>query len=579
MSGHQSTSATSAGSVREIRTDVCVIGAGPAGLTVARECAGAPFEVLVLESGLYEPDDAAQDLAESQTDSPYYSPNAMGDARRRQFGGTANGWLHVTWPGQSRFYARTMIGEQIDFEAKPWQPGSGWPFGLSELRDYYDRAHLAWAGSTMDDTVGRWSRPATPALELGPVETRMAQFAPADSFTLRARDQLLAAANVTVAIGSTVVALDGGRDGSAIRRAEVVRSDGSTVSVIAEVFILACGGVENSQVLLSSEVTRPGGPGNRHDTVGRYVMDHPEFRLGAIAPAAADLVERVGLYDMHYVGEEMVNGVLSFEQEFKREQRLLNMGAVLIPQRAGFNSPAERALRSLKPMLKPMLRGKQVPQALASARELLSRPTEAAAVLRARDRSHADNWQDFPDAYNWYRGGWSRPDVDRSQFSLLEVYATTEQSPDRDNRLTLGTRTDALGRRRLSLRPTWSGADQDNLLRSMRLLGDQIERAGLGRFDPWLQFDGPLRPRLGGIHHPMGGTRMHLDPQQGVVDENCRVHGIANLYIAGSSVFPTSLGYTNPTLTVVALATRLADHLRSTLSDTGRPAPATAAHP
>jgi choline dehydrogenase-like flavoprotein len=569
MSGPQSTSVT--GAVREIRTDVCVIGAGPAGLTLARECIGAPFEVLVLESGQYEPDAAAQELGESQTDSPYYEPNAMTAARRRQFGGTANSWIHVTWPGKSRGYASTMTGEEIDFEAKSWQPGSGWPFGLSELRPYYDRAHLAWAGSTVDDTVSRWSTPATPALELGPLRTRMAQFGPADSFTLRARDELFTATTVSVAVGSTVVALAGDRDESAIRRAEVVRSDGSTFTVIADVFVLACGGVENSQVLLSSVPTRPGGPGNRNDTVGRYMMDHPEFRLGAIVPAAADLVDRVGLYDMHYVGDEMVNGVLTFEREFKQEHRLLNMGSVLIPRRPGFNSAAERALRSLK----PLLRGKRVPQPLASARELLSHPAEAAAVLRTRDRSHADNWHDFPDAFSWYRGGWSRPDVDRSQFSLIEVHVTTEQSPDRNNQLTLGKHSDALGRRRLDLRPTWSAADRENLLRGTRLLGDQIERAGLGKFDPWLQFDGPLRPRLGGMHHPMGGTRMHLDPKEGVVDENCRVHGIANLYVAGSSVFPTSLGYVNPTLTVVALATRLADHLRTTLSGTAQPTPST----
>jgi hypothetical protein len=559
--GPHSTSAAN-GTVREVSTDVCVIGAGPAGLTLARECVGAPFEVLVLESGLYEPDAAAQDLAASRTDSPYYEPDAMAGARRRQFGGTANEWVHVAWPGMSRTYARTMAGEEIDFSAKSWQPGSGWPFGLPELRDYYDRAHLAWAGSTVDDAVTRWSTPATLPLDLGRLGTRMAQFAPADTFTLRARDELFAAANVTVAVGSTVVALDGGRDGTAIRRAEVVRSDGSTLSVTAEVFVLACGGVENSQVLLSSEATRPGGPGNRHDNVGRYVTDHPEFRLGAIVPGSPDLLDRLGLYDLHYVGDEMVNGVLTFDQEFKRDLRLLNMGAVLIPRRAGFNSATERALRSLK----PLLHGKRASRPLSSARALLVRPAEAAAVLRTQDRSHANNWQHSPDGYRWFRGGWSRPDVDRSQFPTLGVHVATEQSPDRDNQLTLGTRTDALGRRRLDLRLSWSEADQQNLLRGMRLFAAEIERAGIGRFDPWLEFSGPLRPRFGGMHHPMGGTRMHLDPKQGVVDENCRVHGVANLYIAGSSVFPTSLGYVNPTLTVVALSTRLADHLRSKLT-------------
>ncbi len=133
------------GDSSEIRTDVCIIGAGPAGLTVARECIGASFEVLVLEGGLYEPDDWAQDLAASRTESPYYEPDAMAAARRRQFGGTANEWVHVAWPGRSRFYARTMPGEEFDFAPKSWQAGSGWPIGLPELHDYYDRAHLAWA--------------------------------------------------------------------------------------------------------------------------------------------------------------------------------------------------------------------------------------------------------------------------------------------------------------------------------------------------------------------------------------------------------------------------------------------------
>ena len=221
--------------------------------------------------------------------------------------------------------------------------------------------------------------------------------------------------------------------------------------------------------------------------------------------------------------------------------------------------------------LKPLLRGKRVERPLASARELLARPSEVAAVLRNQDRSDPSNWQHSPDAYQWFRGGWSRREVDRSQFPVLEVHVATEQSPDRDNRLTLGTRTDALGRRRLHYRPTWSEADQQNLLRSMRLFGAEIDRSGIGTFDPWLDFSGPLQARIGGMHHPMGGTRIHPDPKQGVVDENCRVHGLSNLYVAGSSVFPTSLGYVNPTLTIVALSTRLADHLRSKLSGSGQP--------
>ncbi|GLY16415.1 GMC family oxidoreductase [Kineosporia rhizophila] len=549
-------------SSQDVHTDVCVIGAGPAGLTVARECIGAPFEVLVLESGRYEPDEAAQDLAGSQMESPYYQPHAMAGARRRQFGGTANDWVHVTWPGQSRVYARTLTGEPVDFEAKAWQPDSGWAVGGQELAPYYDRAHHTWAGSVMNDDPAAWSTPSTPVLPVGRLQTRMAQYAPADTFTLLARDQLTAAPNVRVMVGSTVIALDGGRDDDRIHRAVVVRADGSTFSVYAEIFVLAGGGVENSQVLLSSLPFRPGGPGNRHDNVGCWVTDHPELRLGAIEPSSPDVLERVGLYDLHYVGGQMVNGVLSFDQEFKRQEELLNMGAVFVPRRPGFNSTAERALRSLK----PLLHGRLVSQPWEKARTLLSRPGETAAVLRTFDRSGPSDWYRSPDAYQWFRGGWSRPEVDRSQFSLLQVHVATEQSPLRENRLTLAAQRDALGRRRLHLKMNWTQSDQRNLLRSMAYFGVAVEKAGLGRFEPWMRFDGPLRPHFGGMHHPMGGTRMHPDPKLGVVDPDSRVHGLRNLYVAGSSVFPTSLGYVNPTLTIVALSTRLADHLRTRLS-------------
>jgi choline dehydrogenase-like flavoprotein len=556
----------SAGPPRELRTDVCIIGAGPAGLTVARELIGASFDVLVLESGLYEPDEAAQRLADSHTESDFYAPHAMAGARRRQFGVTPNDWVHVTWPGVSRTYARTLTGEAIDFTAKDWQPGSGWPVGPEELKDYYTRASLAWSGHAIDESVDRWSTASTPVLELGPLGTRMAQYAPADSFTLRARDELSAAGNVTVIVGSTVIGVEGGAGGDSrtgrgperITRAEVVRSDGSRLRVLAEIFVLAGGGVENSQVLLSSGSTRPGGPANRYDNVGRYVTDHPEFRLGAIVPSSMDAFHRLGLYDLHYVGDEMVNGVLSFDQDFKRDHELLNMGAVLIPKRAGFNSEAERALRRLKPLLK----GRRTEKPLASARAIAARPGDALAALRGMDGRRAGSWRHSPDAYRWFRGGWSRPEADRSEFTSFAVHAATEQSPDRDNQLTLSGATDALGRRRLHLRLAWSAADRRNLLRGMRFFATQIERSGLGRFDSWLEFEGPLRPSFGGMHHPMGGTRMHGDPVLGVVDENCRVHGTSNLYVAGSSVFPTSLGYVNPTLTIVALSTRLADHLR-----------------
>jgi choline dehydrogenase-like flavoprotein len=144
---------------------------------------------------------------------------------------------------------------------------------------------------------------------------------------------------------------------------------------------------------------------------------------------------------------------------------------------------------------------------------------------------------------------------------VLEVHVAAEQTPDRDNQLQLTGEQDRVGRRRVRLKLGWSQSDRDNLLRSASLFASEIEGSGLGAFHRWVEYTGATRPMSYGVHHPMGGTRMHADPRLGVVDENCKVHGVANLYLAGSSVFTTGLGYANPTLTLLALSVRLADHV------------------
>jgi choline dehydrogenase-like flavoprotein len=143
-----------------------------------------------------------------------------------------------------------------------------------------------------------------------------------------------------------------------------------------------------------------------------------------------------------------------------------------------------------------------------------------------------------------------------------------EQAPNPASRVTLTDRRDALGLPRLRLEWRLSPDDVDGIIRSQQIVKTAIEAAGLGRvisrFDDGLESPATLQ---GGWHH-MGTTRMHTDPLHGVVDADCRVHGVSNLYVAGSSVFPTG-GYANPTLTLIALALRLADTLKTRLKNTG----------
>jgi choline dehydrogenase-like flavoprotein len=157
------------------------------------------------------------------------------------------------------------------------------------------------------------------------------------------------------------------------------------------------------------------------------------------------------------------------------------------------------------------------------------------------------------------RTDWSRRRGKPRRFAAFELLLNLEQAPDPDNRVVLDTDCDRFGLPRPVLHWRWRARDQANLVRLRALVADELERHGLGRVE--VDADGIPDPNA---HHHMGTTRMHQDPRQGVVDAHGRVHGLSNLYVAGSSLFPTG-GFANPTLTIVALALRLADHLEKQL--------------
>jgi choline dehydrogenase-like flavoprotein len=158
--------------------------------------------------------------------------------------------------------------------------------------------------------------------------------------------------------------------------------------------------------------------------------------------------------------------------------------------------------------------------------------------------------------------GWSGR-ADAGRFRVFELVHQTEQSPDPENRITLSYDTDEFGRRTSILHWRWRDEDRRRITRARDLYAQAFARSGLGRL---IQGDWDRgQPRMvGGNHHHLGGTRMSADPRTGVVDVDAKVHGVAGLYVAGSSVFPAG-GSVNPTLTIVALALRLADHVATTL--------------
>ena len=269
--------------------------------------------------------------------------------------------------------------------------------------------------------------------------------------------------------------------------------------------------------------------------------------MGMLWPTDRGVFDRLALYDIRRIDGRLVSGALTLPEARKRAEGLLNLAVALVPQGDGFGTEGHRAVAALwvaKRGERPADLRHHAWGAVRGARD---------AVRFTRNRSTA---------YHEFHGGWSRPEVDRRRFDVIEIHASAEQTMSADNRVMLDDQRDRLEWPRAKVRFSWSQEDRDNVARSCGLVAEALTAASFGRFEPWATFDGPGRPLSGGIHHPMGGTRMDPDPRHGVVDADARVHGLENLYVSGSSVFASGLGYANPTLTLLALSIRLADHLK-----------------
>ena len=242
-----------------IQADVCIIGAGPAGITLARQFIGTQLRVLVLESGGFDDDENVQDLSAGSVSSQYMRDSALTIGRQRQFGGTPNMWIYKTDPWNGRLCARCVSPEARDFTTHNDDPALRWPVSFDELHPHFRRAQKVWNDGVFDYRVDTWGRGHR---EIGTadgiLETRVSQHGPSDVFTVYYRDELLSAENIALYLGCTAAALESGASADRVRNLSVARNDGQRFWVQADTYVLACGGVENVQLLLSSDVARPG---------------------------------------------------------------------------------------------------------------------------------------------------------------------------------------------------------------------------------------------------------------------------------------------------------------------------------
>jgi len=516
-----------------IETGICIIGAGAAGITLARSLRSAHVPVVLLESGGLEFDAATQDLDAGLMTGLHNYPTDV--SRLRYFGGTTNHWA-----GTSRPF------EASDFHPQPSIPLSGWPIALEDLSPYYRTAQEICQLGPFDYSTSYWFQKigqSPPAFDPARVHPTIFQISPPTRFGEVYRNDLKDEENVTVYLNANAVDLQAVADASAIERIHVATLGGPSFSVRPKYTVLAAGGLENARILLLSRGVQPNGLGNTYDVVGRYFMDHPYF------PAA---------------------GFVTFAT-LDPPLPLMILGVKASPV-AAFATLANAAkpdgTAGFQVLIQGMTRiitGVDSLKTVASSLSNLTTPDHLwdhiQAIIRDRD-AIADN------AYRTIMRSRQSPFLASGvglpiQAASLDVLL--EQVPNPASRVILSKERDALGQNRLALDWQFTDVERRTYQHAIEMAALEFGRLGLGRvkIKPLPQ-DGWPSDLMGANHH-IGTTRMSDDPKTGVVDRNCRVHGINNLYVAGSSVFPTST-FANPTLTITAMSLRLADELRKQIS-------------
>jgi choline dehydrogenase-like flavoprotein len=513
--------------------DVCIVGAGAAGMTIAAELDGCGARVLVLESGGRAFDQHTQDLYRSHVVG---LPHAgVHDLRYRVFGGST-----TRWAGQALPLA------EIDFARRDWVPHSGWPFDSAELTPFYRRASEAMRIRPFPPESEARAWPATlpppPGFDSSLLRSRFSQFSPTPNFAHLHGRRLEASDNVDVLLGANVIELVPDPGATALDTLTARSLRGRRIEVRALCFVLCAGGLEVPRLLLSSDRRCEGGIGNGHDLVGRCFQDHPGLEIGTISPTDPKLLSRT--FRPRRDGSERFFPFFTAAEQLQRSERLLNAaGTVQLGGEATSVVAAKTLLRAVRRSEFTAAARAEAPSALGV---LLRDPLPA---LRAVRRHFILRQPTFETA------------------GVPVLTTGGEQEPNPQSRVSLADERDALGMRRLVL--DWRVSERD--LRSWRRLAEvvatEFERLDLGSVDLDMEKLPDDPDRIEGLvdaGHHMGTTRMAADPRQGVVDADCRVHGIENLFIASSAVFPTG-GFSNPTYTIVALALRLADRLKATV--------------
>lgn len=524
-------------SASTLACDVCIIGTGPAGCTLARELSGTALRVLLLESGGFDRQERADALNEIESVGRSRVLNQW-QVRNRIVGGSSH-----TWTG------RCAPFDEIDFEHRDWLPHTGWPFGLDHLTPFLDRSReylgLGVGTGFSDDRFWKLAGQTQPAKRpdpdyLRPFFWQLSRDEVSRRDFMRFGRHLLRqlGANVTLVTHATVLRIHTDDAGLRVSSLEVIDPQGRRHTVRSSTVVVCAGGIENARLLLASDQRIPGGLGNANDLVGRFLMDHPRDTVGVFPRVSRPLRKHFLSYRVKSAtGENRYLRGFRLSPELQKAEHLVNCSA-FVREIIAPDDPWNAFTRLLNDRS----------TARRDALTITSHPRLFARGL-----------------YNYFLARKGTP----HKLTQLELVCMCEQTPDPNSRIRLSNQTDRWGKRISQIDWRTHEVEARTIRRMATLVAAHFSSIGevAPRLEEWIGKGEPFPPNtFPDVAHPMGTTRMADNARNGVVDRHGEVHGIQGLYISGSSTFPTG-GHCNPTQMIVALSIRLADTLKQRLLD------------
>lgn len=496
----------------QIEGDICIIGAGAAGISIALEWINSPYKVILLEGGGFEFDNNVQKLYKGTSSGQNFPP--LNASRLHYFGGTTGHWAGFCSPF-----------DEIDFKQRSWVPNSGWPFKREDLDPFYERANKTIQLGPYNYNLEFWQNqlPNMNPLPLNEkvIRTKMWQYNQTRYGNIY-KENIIKAKNIHLYTYANAVDIQTDTNVKEVNQVIVKNYTGKTHTVKAKNYIMACGAIQNTRLLLASNSQAKNGLGNDNDLVGRYFMEHIEVAVADIymlKPFATDL------YTFNF-GITKASGELAITPEIQEKEQILN-GTSSFHLNKDIENEAER-MNSWKNF----------------------------SELQNNLKKEALLWKQFEEVAKSGKGNVGK---------IFQMDIRIEQAPNPNSRLTLGGEKDELGVQRAHMNWDLTQLDKRSIRTIHYLIGKELAASGLGRLKLRPHFEDASDTTFpenthGGNHH-IGTTRMDEDPKKGVVNTNCQLHGIHNLYVAGSACFPTA-GSPNPTLTIVALSLRLSDFIK-----------------